>query len=324
MIPWLVLLQATLTIATAGPATAPEYLPLWVAQGEGYFAQEHLVVSLSATRTETAAAEALARGQADAAATSLDAALVFGATAGTPPKLVFGLTAAPAVALLVPTVRKEAIRGIGDLAGSTVGIPAPGTPSELMLLALLARAQVPVPRVTVKSFGDRGLAGAIASGEISAGMLPDPYASRLIEEGKAVALVDLRQPGDRERWLGPPGVYSAVFVQAETGLGAADLVPLSRALLRALARIRTATPDDLRAKLPASTVGFPPEDFDTRLLGARATFLHDGLVTQDMLKASIARVRSRGPIPSKVKVPGNLGRLLLTEPLKEALPSVSR
>ena len=38
MIPWLVLLQATLTVAT-GPATAPEYWPLWVAQSEGYFAQ---------------------------------------------------------------------------------------------------------------------------------------------------------------------------------------------------------------------------------------------------------------------------------------------
>ena len=31
MIPRLVLLQATLAIATAGPATAPEYWPLWVA-----------------------------------------------------------------------------------------------------------------------------------------------------------------------------------------------------------------------------------------------------------------------------------------------------
>src|SRR5262249_47521266 len=52
VIPWLVLLQTTLTIATSGPPTAPEYLPLWVAQGEGYFAQEQLSVSLIPTRTE--------------------------------------------------------------------------------------------------------------------------------------------------------------------------------------------------------------------------------------------------------------------------------
>jgi hypothetical protein len=324
VISWVVLAQAMLTIATAGPATAPEYLPLWVAQAEGYFAQERLAVSLVPTRTETAAAETLARGQADLAATSLDAAMVFGATGGRPPRLVFGLTATPSVALLVPTVRKDAIRDLGDLAGSTLGIPAPGTPAELMLLALLARARVPVPRVTVKSFGERSLAGAIESGEISAGMLPDPYATHLIEEGKAVALVDLRQRGARERWLGSPGVHSALFVRAESQLGSAELTPLCRALLRALARIETAAPEDLQTKLPASIVGFPPEDFAVRLLGARGTYLHDGRVTGAMLESSLAVVRSRGPIPAKVKVPGNLDRLLFMEPLDEALERAPR
>jgi NitT/TauT family transport system substrate-binding protein len=324
VISWVVLLQATLTIATAGPATAPEYLPLWVAQGEGYFAQEHIAVSLLPMRSETAAAETLARGRADMAATSLDAAMVFGATGGKPPRLVFGLTATPAVALLVPTVRKGAIRGLGDLVGSTLGVPAPGTPAELMLLALLARAEVPVPKVTIKSFGERSLAGAIESGEISAGMLPDPYATHLIEEGKAFALVDLRQRGARERWLGSPGVHSALFVQAESRLDSAHLTPLCRALLRALGRIETAPPEDIQAKLPAPVVGFPPEDFAVRLLGARGTFLRDGLVTRAMIESSLSVVRSRGPIPARVKVPGNLGRLLLTEPLKEALEPAPR
>ncbi len=320
MISWLVLLQATLTIATAGPATAPEYLPLWVAQAEGYFAEEKLAVSLEATRAEASAAEALARGQADLAATSLDAALVLGAPAGAPPKLVFGLTATPAVALLVPVARKDTTRSLDDLAGATIGVPAPGTPSEFMLLALLARAGIRIPRVTVKSYGERGLAGALESGEVAAGILGDPYATRLIEDGKAVALVDLRQRGEPERWLGEPGVYSALFARADTRLGPAELKPLARALLRALARIQTATPDELRAGLPAATVGFP-EDFSARLLGARQIFLRDGWVTPEMLKTSIAYVRSRGPIPAKVKMPRRTDQLLLTGPLREVLDS---
>jgi ABC-type nitrate/sulfonate/bicarbonate transport system substrate-binding protein len=324
VIPWVVLLQATITIAMAGPATAPEYLPLWLAQGEDYFVQEHLAVSLVPARAEVPAAEALARGQADMAATSLDAALGFGATAGNPPRLVLGLTSAPALALLVPAARKDAIHGIGDLSGSTIGIPAPGTPAEFVLLALLARAGVKVTRVTVKSFGDRALAGAVEAGEVSAGMLPDPYATRLIETGKAVALVDLRKRVERERWFGEPTVHSGLFVRADTRLGPAELTPLCRALLRALSLLQTATPDDLRARLPAAVVGFPPEDFATRLLGARETFLGDGRVTPDMLKASIALIRSRGPLPASVKMPGNLGRLLVSEPLKEALESPAR
>jgi sulfonate transport system substrate-binding protein len=322
VIPWLVLLQATLTIATAGPATAPEYLPLWVAQAEGYFAQEKLDVSLAAARAEAPAAEALARGQVDLAATSLDAALMLGAVGGAPPKLVFGLTATPAVALLVPKARKD-VRSLNDLVGATVGVPAPGTPAEFMLLSLLEKAGVRIPGVTVKSYGERGLAGALQSGEVAAGMLGDPYATRLIEDGEAVALVDLRKRGEAERWLGEPGVYSALFARADTKLGPAELKPLARALLRALARVQSAAPDDLRARLPAASVGFT-EDFSARVLGARQIFLQDGRVTPEMLRASIGLVRGRGAIPAKVKVPGNTERLLLTAPLEEVLGSDRR
>jgi ABC-type nitrate/sulfonate/bicarbonate transport system substrate-binding protein len=35
-------LWAAITIAVAGPATSTEYLPLQVAQAEGYFTQEKL------------------------------------------------------------------------------------------------------------------------------------------------------------------------------------------------------------------------------------------------------------------------------------------
>jgi len=323
VIPWLVLLQASLTIATAGPATTPEYLPLWVAQAEGYFAQEKLAVSIEATRAEAPAAEVLARGEADLAATSLDAALLLGAVDGAPPRLVFGLTATPAVALLVPVTRRETIRNLADLVGKTVGVPAPGTPAEIMFLSLLTRARIRVPQVTVKSYGERGLAGALESGEVAAAMLGDPYATRLVEEGKAVALVDLRKRGEPDHWLGEPGVYAALFARADTRLGAAELKPLARALLRALARIQTATPEELQARLPAATIGMP-EDFRARFLGARQIFLRDGWVTPEMLKASLAFVRSRGPIPAKVKLPRRTDQLLLTEPLKEVLDSGRR
>lgn len=320
MIPWLVLLQTSLTIATAGPVTAPEYWPLWIAQGEGYFAQEQLAVSLEPMRAETPAAEALARGQADLAATSLDAALTIGHVAGAPPRLVFGLTATPAVALVVPAARKETIRGVGDLVGKTIGVPAPGTPAAFALLSLLNKAGVRVPQVTIKSFGERGLAGALGHGEVDAAIFGDPYVTRLIEDGTVAVLVDLRQQGAAPRWLGASVVECAIFARANTNLDSAQLKPLARALLKALEKIRTATPEELRGKLPAASVGFP-EDFGDRLRGAREIYLSDGRVTPEVLQASVSLVRQRSPIPAKVKLPRSMDKLLLTGPLDEVLGS---
>ena len=321
MIGWLVLLQATLSISVAGPPTNPEYWPLRLAETEGYFAQEKLAVSLQSARAEAGAAEALGRGQVVLAATSLDAALQLGHARGAPPKLVFGLTEAPAVVLLVPTGQRDAIRALSDLAGKTIAVPAPGTPEHLTLLSLLAKAGLRLPRVTLVSYGERGVAGAVESGQVAAGIIGDPYATRLIEEGKAMALVDLRKRGEAARWLGKPTVHAAVFARADTTLGTAELASLARALLKGIGRLEAATPQEVREKLPGAAAAGLPEDFAARLAGARQIFLPHGWVSAEMIEESVSLVRQRSPIPAKVELPRRLDRLLLTEPLEEVMGS---
>ncbi|HET7874624.1 MAG TPA: ABC transporter substrate-binding protein [Methylomirabilota bacterium] len=318
MTAWLVLLQATLTISVAGPATSPEYLPLRLAEAEGYFAQERLTVSLQTTRSESQAAEALARGQAQLAATSVDAALRLGHVAGAPPRLVFGLTEAPPVALLVPTAQKEAIRSLQNLAGKTVGIPSPGTAEHLMLLSLLAKAGLRLPQLTVQSYGDRRLASAMESGQVAAAVIGDPWATRLLEEGSAVALADFRKRGEASRWLGQPAVHAALFARADSTLGPTELAALARTLLKAIDRLRSATPDELATRLPSTAVG-PPADFRLRVSGAREIFLPNGWVTEEMMAESVRLAQERAKLPSQVSVPRNKSRLLLLEPLGEAL-----
>lgn len=318
MIGGLLLLQISLNISVAGPATSPEYLPLRVAQAEGYFAAEKLDVALGDTRSEAQAAEALGRGQVQLAATSVDAALRLGHADGAPPKLVFGLTSAPPVALLVSAGERDAIRDLPDLAGKTIGIPSPGTPEHLMLLSLLAKARIRLPQVVVLSLGDRGLVGAVESGQVAAAAMADPYATRLVEEGKAMALADFRKRGEAARWLGGPSVHAALFARADTRLGARELEPLARALLKAVRWLQSATAEELASRLSLSVVG-PPADFAVRTAGAREIFLPDGWVTEDMLREAVRLARERGALPAKVNVPRGMGKLLLLEPLGQVL-----
>lgn len=310
----LLFLQATLTVAVGGPATSPEYLPLRVAEVEGYFSQEGLQVSLRATRTEAQAALTLARGEADLAATSLEAALRYGAIGGQPPRLVFGLTAAPPVALLVSAAHRLTITRIQDLTGRTVGVSSPGAPEHSLLWALLDRHRIRPTQLRVVSLGERGLAAALGAGEVDAGLLPDPWLSRLVEDGKGAILADFRRRPDAARWLGGPTVHAALFVRADARVTASQLVSLARALLRGIRRVETADPDDIFERLPPRVVGLGPE-FAARLVGARESFLPGGRVGREALTLSVAHIRTRQPLPKAVTLT-RPADLLHVDPLK--------
>lgn len=309
MIAWVVLLQASLTIAVAGPATSPEYLPLQVAQAEGHFAAQKLTVTLRSMRSDADAAETLASGQAHLAATSLDAALRLGGVDGVPPRLVWGLTAAPPVALLVNPARSGTIRSAADLVGQAVAVPAPGTAEDQVLTLLLARAGVPIHRVTLRSLGERGAVQALERGEVAAAVLAEPSVSRLVEEGKAVVAVDLRTAKDAAEHLGGPTVNAALFARAVAPPEAATLRAVVAALQAAVARLIAAEPAALEASLPTAVIG-SSADFALRLRGARDLFV-GGRVSVEALERSIALVRSRAPLPAKVKLPRRAEQLLL-------------
>jgi ABC-type nitrate/sulfonate/bicarbonate transport system substrate-binding protein len=310
MIAWLVLLQTALTIAVAGPPTSPEYLPLHVAQADGLFTAQQLSVTLRSTRSDAAAAEMLATGQAQLAATSLDAALRLGGTEGVPPRLVWALTAAPPVALLVAPGRVDTIRSAADLAGQTVAVPAPGTTEDQALGLLLARAGVPMHRVKVLSLGERGVARALEGGEVAAGVLGEPHVSRLVEGGKAVIAVDLRTTKDAAATLGGPTVGAALFARAGAEPPAATIRALRAALQAAVGRTISAEPAALQTTLPSAVIG-SPADFALRLRSARDLFLADGRVPAETLERSLELLRARAPLPAKVKLPRKAERLLI-------------
>ena len=200
----------------SGPPSSPEYLPIRVAEAEGYFAAEGLAVTIRTTRAESGAAEALAQGQADLAATTLEAILRFGLRAtNQAPRLIFGLTAAPPVALLVAGPHTSAVRSIEDLSALRVGVTTPGAPEHAWFGWLLARAGLSIAQVRVMSLGERGLVTAIDSGDVHVALVPEPMASQLLSQGRAKLLADFRTPRAAATVLGSSTVNAAVFARAD-------------------------------------------------------------------------------------------------------------
>jgi NitT/TauT family transport system substrate-binding protein len=318
-----ILLLQTLTLAIAGPATSPEYLPLRVAHAEGHFAREGLNVVLKTTRAEPGAAEALVQGQADLVATSLEAMLRFGPrSAAQAPRIVFGLSAAPPVALLVPTSQAETVRTVTDLPGTRVGLSTPGAPEQAWLAWLLARSGMTLAQVWVVSHGNRGLVSAVETGDVHAGLVPEPFASRLLADGRARLLVDLRTPAAVTQALGGPTVNAAVFARADRRPRDRDLAAFARAVLAAEQQLATAPPAELAAKLGKRVAG-SGDDFAERLESTRAIYLDGGLVTAEQVKQTMALIRAHQPLPATSRVPSPED-LLHLEPLRRLSAPAAR
>jgi NitT/TauT family transport system substrate-binding protein len=299
----LILLLQTLTIAVSGPPTSAEYLPLRVAEAHGSFGREGLAVALKTTRAEVGAAEALAQGQVDLAATSLEAVLRFATRAATQgPRLIFGLTAAPPVALLLAAPLDGTIRSVDQLAGRRIGMAAPGDPAHTWLMALLARARLSITQVETVSLGERGLVAAVETGDVQAGIVAEPAASRLIANHRAVLLEDLRTPAAVERALDTATLNAGVFVRADRRPADRDLAALVRALLDAERLIATSSAEALAARLPGAVAG-NREEFARRLETARALYLPQGVVTAPQVRESIAIMRAHMPFAPGLRIP---------------------
>jgi len=298
----LIVLLQTLTLAVSGPATSPEYLPIWVAAADGHFNRQGLRVTLRMTRSEVGAAEALAQSQVDLAATSLEALLRFGIRDGQNPRLLLGLTAAPPAAL-VGDAEHGRLRTVADLTGQRVALSAPGAAEHAWLTLLLARARLTPAQIHLTSVGNRGLERALMSGEVRAALVLEPMASSLLADRRTTLLADLRTPAMAQQALGVPTVSAAVFVRAERRPGERELAAFTRAILAAEERLGAHTaPAELATKLPKNVVGPSVEAFEARVRQARTLYLADGRVSSEQLEATLELLRGHLPLPARARV----------------------
>src|SRR5699024_8606366 len=139
----------------------------------------------------SAALQALHSGGVDYAATSFDAAL--GAFANGANIFRFADTGRlPLFALATSPQQSDALTGIADLSGVTIGVAQLGNADHVLALYLLERAGVDPERVEFATLGPN-LYDALRLGQVDAGMVQEPGLTLLQEAGARVLanLMDL-------------------------------------------------------------------------------------------------------------------------------------
>jgi ABC-type nitrate/sulfonate/bicarbonate transport system substrate-binding protein len=314
-----------LTVAVGGPAEDPAYLPVHAAVALGTFEAEGVTVTLKRAKHPTGAVTALRDREAGIAVTTLDEAIRGAWVRKLPVQVLVAHVRAPAVALMVAPAARDVVRRVEDLRGKAVGIPGPGSTGHLLLAVLLRGARLQPWQVDTRSVGSKALLAQLGAGDLAAAMVEEPWASRLLEAGRAGVLVDFRRPAETERVLGAP-FYEVVSVavtavkeeakqppkagpDAKKGTPARVEPPpeaVLAAYARGVARVQAwlaATPPPLVAeRLPPALVGDRMR-FESRLSAQQAAYAGAGEATREGLEATLRVLRGGGsPWPVHLSV----------------------
>jgi len=283
-------------IAVGGQASF-YYLPLTVAERQGYFKDEGLNVKLSDFAGGAVALRAVVGGSADVVSGAYEHTISLQSK-----KQYFQAFVAqgrlPQIAFGVASAKAGSIKSLKDLKGLKVGVSAPGSSTHNLVKQLLFKAGLdPNKDVSVIGIGLGATAvNAVKSGQVDAISNTDPVITRLEQDNSIKVLADTRTvKGTIEVWGAPlpAGVLHAPieFVQKNPN----TVQALANAIVRADKWIAKASATDVARVVPESY-----------LLGDRALYLfsydkvkeaisHDGLISDAGAKATVRALAAFDP-----------------------------
>jgi NitT/TauT family transport system substrate-binding protein len=283
-------------IAVGGQASF-YYLPLTIAERQGYFRDEGLNVKISDFAGGSVALRAVVGGSADVVSGAYEHTISLQSK-----KQYFQAFVAqgrlPQIAFGVATSKAGSVKSLKDLKGLRVGVSAPGSSTHNLVKQLLKKGGLdPNKDVSVVGVGLASQAvAALKSGQIDAISNTDPVMTRLEQDGSIKLMADTRTlKGTQEVWGAPlpAGVLHAAieFVQRNPN----TVQALANAVVRADKWIAKASATDVARVVP-----------EAYLLGDRALYLFsfnkvkeaispDGMISDAGAKATVKSLSEFDP-----------------------------
>jgi NitT/TauT family transport system substrate-binding protein len=294
--------KSKITIAVGGKSLF-YYLPLTIAERRGYFKDEGLSVEIVDFPGGARALQAMVGGSAD---------IVSGAYEHTINMQAKGINIVAIVLQgrysgIVLGVHKSKIaqyKSYKDLKGWKIGVTAPGSSTNMMVNALLAKDGLKPDAVSIIGVGaTAGAVAAMRKGEIEAISNLDPVIARLEAGGDITAVVDTRTAKGMKEVYG--GAYHAGCIYApvewvKKNPNTAQAVV--NAMVRANLWLQKARVDEVLATVPPEYYGDDPTMYKVAFLKNQEGFSPDGMLTMDGAKNVYAVLKSFEPTVQSAKI----------------------
>ena len=283
-----------ITIGVGGK-TLFYYLPLTIAQSNGYFKAEGLDVEFQDFPGGARALQALLGGSVDVVSGAFEHTITQQAKGQNIEALVLQGKYA-GIVLGMPKAKAAAYKSPADLKGMKIGVTAPGSSTNMFVNILLAKAGLKPDDVSIIGVGTTSGAVAIMKrGEIDAMSNLDPLISLLEADGTIVPVLDTRTAKGMREVYG--GAYAAgcIYVPVEFSKKYPNTAQaIVNAMVRALRFIQQSTPDQIVAAVPS--------DYYTDKAAYKAaleknieTYQHDGAIAIDAAQAVYRDLKSFDP-----------------------------
>jgi len=227
------------------------YLPLTIAERNGYFKQEGLEVEILDFPGGAKALQALLGGSVDIVSGAYEHTITQQAK-GQNIEAVFLQGKYSSIVLVMSKAKAEKYKTPADLKGMKIGVTAPGSSTNMFVNVLLAKVGLKPDDVSI--IGAGATAGAVAimqRGEIDALANLDPVIAQLESQG-FVPVVDTRTAKGMQEVYGGAYAGGSIYVPVDFVKKYPQTTQaFVNAMMRALRFIQTSTTDQIIAAVPA-------------------------------------------------------------------------
>jgi NitT/TauT family transport system substrate-binding protein len=261
------------------------FLPLDVAVALKFFQEEGLDPEITQTSGGTARAQALIAGQIDFSLNGVDHAFKAAVQGKDNLRMVALLNRTPGMVLVVDSRLRDKIKTIADLKGQPLGVTSKGSASHMVLASLLSKSGVKPSDVSIVNADAPVFPAALQNQQIVGGIALEPFASTLVEEGKAFVLADLNTIKGTEQFFGGPYNLTGIVTRQDIIDNQPDLVrKVVNVHLRALKWIESHSEQEIADALPPEVVGSDRERYIKTLTKLKEFYSPDGYINPQGVK----------------------------------------
>ena len=265
-----------ITIAVGGKGLF-YYLPLTIAERNGYFKDEGLEVEIPDFAGGAKALQALVGGSADMVSGAFEHTINMQAKKQ-PITAVVLQAGYSSIVLVMPKDKAALYKSPKDLKGLKIGVTAPGSSTNMFVNNLLAKGGLKPTDVAIVGTGaGSGAVAAMEKGEIDGMSNLDPVISQLEATGKYVAVADSRTEKGMQDIYGGDYLASCIYANSDfTKKNPQTTQAVVNAMVRALRWLAKATPEQVMAVVPESYMGGNRGQYKSALLKNMIGYSPDG------------------------------------------------